>query len=301
VATIVAGMVHIVGAGTSTITASQAGDDDFNPAIDVSRLLTVIEAGGGEMITLNPIHDAYVRDNGTQDGTGSSLITKNGYTSWKREAYLMFDLASTGLSSTTNATLKLYCNLYDGGNSELYPVSNDNWTETGITWANKPSSGTMIGSQAGGIGYIEWDVTSFINSELLGNKVVSFRLSASNDAFINFNSKEAASNRPELVLNDQLKSGISAQIEIPGQNEILKNEVLVYPNPFVNGQLTIDLLGVRGEQMKIVNQLGQLIYANKIENRPIHMINKEIFTSPGIYILSVQTTDRIINTRVIVR
>jgi gliding motility-associated-like protein len=44
VATIVAGKIHIVGAGTSTITASQAGNATFNAAADVLQTLTVNKA-----------------------------------------------------------------------------------------------------------------------------------------------------------------------------------------------------------------------------------------------------------------
>ncbi|MCF0074303.1 T9SS type A sorting domain-containing protein [Dyadobacter sp. CY261] len=45
VATIVSGKVHLVGAGTTTITASQAGNAAFNVAKKVSQLLTVVKVG----------------------------------------------------------------------------------------------------------------------------------------------------------------------------------------------------------------------------------------------------------------
>ncbi|WP_243373251.1 MBG domain-containing protein [Geotalea sp. SG265] len=44
VATIIGGQVHIVGVGTTTITASQAGDATYNPAANVSQPLTVNKA-----------------------------------------------------------------------------------------------------------------------------------------------------------------------------------------------------------------------------------------------------------------
>ena len=44
VATITGNTVHIVGAGTTTITASQAGDANYNPAPDVLQTLTVSKA-----------------------------------------------------------------------------------------------------------------------------------------------------------------------------------------------------------------------------------------------------------------
>jgi hypothetical protein len=48
VATIVNGnMIHIVGLGTTTITASQAGNGEYKPAPDVARTLTVVKASQG--------------------------------------------------------------------------------------------------------------------------------------------------------------------------------------------------------------------------------------------------------------
>jgi hypothetical protein len=47
VATISGSTVHIVGAGTTTITASQAGNDAYNPAPDVTATLTVNVGGAG--------------------------------------------------------------------------------------------------------------------------------------------------------------------------------------------------------------------------------------------------------------
>ncbi|MBC8034662.1 MAG: T9SS type A sorting domain-containing protein [Chitinophagaceae bacterium] len=59
VATIVAGQIRIGNAGTSTITASQAGDDTTNPARNVTQLLTVtpvLPPPGSNMVA-NPTFD----------------------------------------------------------------------------------------------------------------------------------------------------------------------------------------------------------------------------------------------------
>jgi hypothetical protein len=48
VATIIAGMIHIVGAGTAIITASQPGNINYNAAVDVSQPLTVSISTGFE-------------------------------------------------------------------------------------------------------------------------------------------------------------------------------------------------------------------------------------------------------------
>lgn len=53
VATIVNNLVRIVGLGTTTITASQPGDVNNNPAADVSRTLTI--SGGSQFVVFPPI------------------------------------------------------------------------------------------------------------------------------------------------------------------------------------------------------------------------------------------------------
>jgi hypothetical protein len=219
VATILSGNIHIVGAGTATITATQAGNSVYNPAPAVSQLLTVNEGGGSiSTVTINPVHDAFVQSNNTADGTGANLITKNAGGTYYRESFIMFDLASYTGSTTNTATLRVYCNRDDGGNSVLYKVANDNWSETGITYSNRPAAGNLIESIPAGTGYMEWDVTSYINEELAGNKKASFLLRASGDALIQFNSKEAASNHPELVI-----SGITKQDQLISFAEIPKS------------------------------------------------------------------------------
>ena len=53
VAIIAGGLVHIVNAGTALITASQSGDQNFNPAPDVTQTLTINKAG--QAITFPPV------------------------------------------------------------------------------------------------------------------------------------------------------------------------------------------------------------------------------------------------------
>jgi hypothetical protein len=60
VTTIVSGNIHIVGAGTSTITASQAGNSNYNAATDVVQVLTVnkgtlVNEMGEEEIEIYPV------------------------------------------------------------------------------------------------------------------------------------------------------------------------------------------------------------------------------------------------------
>lgn len=212
----------------------------------------------------------------------------------------MFDLSSTGLSSANNATLRIYSNRYDGGSSELFQITDDNWTETGITWNNKPATGALISSQTGSVGYMEWDVTSSISNELANDNVASFRLVATDDAFNNFNSKEASSNLPELVINDHLKNARidnMLSIEVDGINNI---DVLVYPNPLIEGNLNVVLNEKLGKQIEVFNPVGQCIYLKKLEGEKQHQNNRDIFYKPGLYILTVKSKAEVKNFRLVI-
>jgi hypothetical protein len=79
VATIVGGKIHIVGAGTSTITASQAGNSTYNAAPDVQQTLTVNPAS--QTITFNALpvgkttSDADFAPGATSATSGINAIT----------------------------------------------------------------------------------------------------------------------------------------------------------------------------------------------------------------------------------
>jgi hypothetical protein len=92
--------------------------------------------------------DSYVRDGtyaNSNFGTSTSLQLKNdisaGYT---RQVYLKFDLQNVS-RPVTNAKLRL--KIASAGvtaNTTQWAVnqcSNNTWTQTGITWNNKPATG----------------------------------------------------------------------------------------------------------------------------------------------------------------
>ena len=68
VATIINGNIHIVGAGTTTITASQAGDSNYNSAQVVSQTLTV-NGNTTTDLTQNNQHDFSIYPNPLNSGT----------------------------------------------------------------------------------------------------------------------------------------------------------------------------------------------------------------------------------------
>lgn len=162
----------------------------------------------GVVLQYSPVDDAYVRGGVNADtnyGSGTALEVKRGSMADNyRKVYMKYDLSSAGLSSVASAKVILYCDSLDAAYAITAYESSDSWTEEGITWNTAPALGTSIGSttvSSTGAYYV-WDITSYVNNQLAGDKVVSvaFNDANSKNLFARFSSKEAASNPPRLEI-----------------------------------------------------------------------------------------------------
>ena len=166
-------------------------------------------------IPLPAIADGFVRNGSfgnTNYGNDGLLNVKLSGTSGNtRESVLKFDISS--LPATFSAAkLRLFgmlTNVLDSGtpNVGVFKSINDAWTETGVTWNNRPAtSGGAVATKAitGTTGqWYEWDLTSMIQAErAAGNQILTLVLRATNttNPMATFNSGEAASNTPELLV-----------------------------------------------------------------------------------------------------
>jgi hypothetical protein len=143
---------------------------------------------------------SYVR-NGPYAGQnfGSSpqlLVSRSDLAGNTREAYLRFDLSS--VSSINTARLRLFGRL---------SAVNSSWTEAGLTWNHRPAAGAAALASAtirGTAGaWYEWDVTAYLRAQkAAGRNLVTLilRNPFTSLPWCIFNSDEAASNRPELVV-----------------------------------------------------------------------------------------------------
>jgi hypothetical protein len=166
-------------------------------------------------VTLRAAADAHVRDgasSGTNFGTATELSVKRATTAGStRETYLRFDL-STAPATIASAKLRLFGRLGDTSSASLatqvFGASNTTWTETGLTWDNKPATGasalgsiTVSGATAA---WYELDLTAFLQAEKsAGRNLVTLvlRNPTASSAQSLFASDEAASGRPELVVS----------------------------------------------------------------------------------------------------
>ncbi|NML21762.1 DNRLRE domain-containing protein [Pseudoflavitalea sp. G-6-1-2] len=239
-------------------------------------------SSGGGTFTLTPEADAYVRDgtngaitHGTTDPT--LLITKlspSGQLNNARESYLRFDLSSVS-GSVSNATLRVYGKIdlttVPSVPIGVYAVANTTWSESALTWNNKPASGAGLDTNTvtnAAYAYITWDVTSYVQSELAASRnKVSFAMKSltAHDPRVFWNSKEFGSNPPQLVVNTtSALAGNSAAIESQHTASLRKSaSIRMQPNPFKGtgvvyfqlpeaGQTHLAVFDLQGKQVAVL-------------------------------------------------
>ena len=73
------------------------------------------------------------------------------------------------------------------------------WSETGVTWATRPARGsTAVDDKAAVVAnaFVEYDVALLVT----GNGTVSFAFAGPSPDATDFNSREAATNPPQLLI-----------------------------------------------------------------------------------------------------
>src|SRR6266542_2426362 len=162
--------------------------------------------------TNSPLADAHVRDGAsanTNFGTNTVMeLQTSSTTGNNRDVYFKFDISNAPVPLGT-AKLRVFASLSGSGSviTTAYSVSDTNWTESGITWNNKPALGSALTNQTfnvkTGASY-DIDVSAFIRSEQnAGRGTITLALHCTNNTTLlaSINSKENASNKPQLILN----------------------------------------------------------------------------------------------------
>jgi chitodextrinase len=185
----------------------KALDGMGNESAPSSVSFTTVAAGSVTRLAVN-LGDAHVQEGRAADNLGgeTTIKVKAGSGYLNRKAYLKFDLA--GVAAVKRAILRVYgTNRETGDPIKLSAFeTSDGWGEGTITWNNAPAA---IGAKAGEVdvtnaaGYWQMDVTDYVKAQLAGDKVVSLVLvnAENQNQILEFNSRENAANKPELVIS----------------------------------------------------------------------------------------------------
>jgi hypothetical protein len=162
-------------------------------ALSVSKSATTQSAA---TYTFDSVADAYVGADfpSTNYGLSGTLraVSSPEYRSYLR--FVVSDISGT----VTNATLRLYPTSSSATGYQIKRVADQTWEEGTITYANAPAVGALIGS-SGNFASGNWTSVN-VASLVSGNGVYDLVLTTTSGSNMNFNSRDATSNRPQLVI-----------------------------------------------------------------------------------------------------
>jgi len=112
-------------------------------------------------------------------------------------SYLRFNVQ--GVTGTVvRVTLRVFANSASSTGYSIGNVTNNTWTETGITYSNSPAIGNSVGS-SGPFSAGVW-TTVDITSLVTGNGTINLGLYTTNTTAISFASLQSGANAPQLVI-----------------------------------------------------------------------------------------------------
>ncbi|MGC1204985.1 MAG: DNRLRE domain-containing protein [Flavobacteriaceae bacterium] len=251
-----------------------------------------------EFVAIRAEEDAFVRGGtyaNTNYGTDTSLIAKDANNvSFDRVSFLKFDLSNIP-NNVSNARVRLKVNRTEAGaQHSLHFISNDTWTESGITWNNRPATASLIGTESVPEvnRWIEFDVTSRLDQELNGDGILSVRISESNanNTNVEYYSNDVANiaDRPQLlydlIRSTSTQKSQTTEVLLVDDFEKMLEGLEIYPNP-VSSTIFIES-AENIKNVKIFSIDGRMIPIHKeVEvNDNTFSINVDSLV-PGIYIL----------------
>jgi len=154
-------------------------------------------AGHAAVSTFTPVADARVqRGNPSTNYSNSDLRTAATSTGSDKETYLRFSVA--GISgAVTSVKLRLYTTTTVSNGPGVF-LTSSSWTETGLTWANRPApTSAQLADVAGTTKstWVEWPLAGVVSGN--GDVNVLLRHQASSTSI--FHSREGT-NKPQLVV-----------------------------------------------------------------------------------------------------
>lgn len=155
------------------------------------------------LITVTSFQDSFVNEKAPAANYGKLSKIKIGGTP-KEIGYLKFDLTPLKGKKIISAKLKLKIPKSDGSGSSntfnIKKIDTENWSESGVRYTNKPTTGSIIKSFKGkGVGnVIQVDMKRAVAAEA-GSKV-SWAITTEGTNELLIVSRNASSSRPQLVI-----------------------------------------------------------------------------------------------------
>lgn len=179
------------GTYTVTLTAANAAGSDTETKVGYVRVASTAT------VTLSPLADARVEEAYPDKNFGaSSALRLDGGTDPDMESYLQFTVSGLW-GPVRSAKLRLYATTDTRDGPAAYSTGTG-WSESGLTWSNRPARASGPHDDKGAIpanSWVEFDVTPLVT----GDGTYSFLLATTSTDGISFYSREGAQ-KPQLVV-----------------------------------------------------------------------------------------------------
>jgi len=185
---------------------------------------------------------------------------------------------------------------------EAHNVTSTSWLENTITWNNKPAAQTAILATANVNSttnqYYQWDITQLIASlRNAGINSVTIKLintNSSNNQVI-FNSREAASNKPQLVITE---AAARSALITKNENPVIEMGVNVYPNPVKNVLHVVTNVGPA--TLKLYDASGRLVKQQQMNGKTVQQITVG-YLKNGIYLLKIENPAAVTTKKIVIQ
>ena len=189
----------------TTVTASNTYSyevravDGAGHVSDASDTTTATTPAPSQVLTLSPEADARVQASAATTNYATSFLRTDGGADPAVESLLRFTVSGVPGGAVQSAKLRLYATSGTVDGPAVF-TTNPNWSETAVNWNTRPARTSGLTEDKGAIAtnsWVEYDVTPFV----AGSGTYSFGLATSSTDGADFNAREAASLRPELVVS----------------------------------------------------------------------------------------------------
>ncbi|MDR1810541.1 MAG: DNRLRE domain-containing protein, partial [Prevotella sp.] len=291
------GLIQALGAGVSVIEASNADG--------ISAQCTVtVQDDSFSSYTSIPEADTYAYDGG--GGTGNfgaaEVVTvKLDGSGYNRMGFFKFSTADINTYTAKGDSAKIEVSLYinrtnttsNTVNRRFYAVSDTGWSETGLTWNNKPAvSTTLLGDVPGTLvsssdynaaNRLSFDITNYVWQQYAAGKtLIAFNATQASDVGsthdFDFASKENSDPRklPYIVVRQETRAG-------SGLPQYSAQGTTVYPS-VTDGIVFVSAASASDYFLSDVQ--GRKLLAGKIFAQECNVVDLTAF-SRGIYLLMV--------------
>ncbi|MDW5290819.1 T9SS type A sorting domain-containing protein [Formosa sp. PL04] len=280
VATIVNGQIHIVSEGTSYITATQAGNDNYNAAPNASRVLTVtastltptnlaLNGTATQSTTLNGAAASRAIDDNTNGifTSGSVTAVQGPNAWWEVELGNNYSINDINVFNRTDA-----CCTSRLSDFTVSIINSSGATTFSQTITNEPSPSVTInaGGAIGQVIRVQSNLTTTLN-------LAEVQVFGSNSSLL----QKSTSKKETLSISN---------------NTDTETKFLVYPNP-VSDIITIDFNSTSTAKMQIIDYLGKTVISDEIQNGTKSIDLSHL--SSGLYFIKVSNQQETFTRKII--